>query len=669
MNVLLVNTTCKVGGVSTFLLALRRTVIQSGHSCELFFFEHGPMEALLPPGVPVHFGSLADLLRLVKRRAIDVVHANNVDWPLGVSAVRELGVRLVVTAHKVRVNATYGWTSRNCDAFTTVAGWIARDLQPSTDLPILTVPNGIDTTRFQPARERAAVTGGPIVAWIGRSGSAHKRLDLLAGVAPALRDAGARVWVIDQHGPAALAALCGADVSDQVAAAAERWESVPFEAMPALYREVAASGGCVLSTSQSEGLPLALLEAQASGCPVIASDVRGNNEAVFPAQGGVLYPLDMPAEALAALVTGRLQNARLLAADGQRSAEHIRANFSVSRMADQYRALYEGARPRDTRSAAARRHARRRLSPLRDWPAYADYRWGTGDRQLQAARMLLAQDEPRLAAAATRAALSTAPTLFLKPARSLELLRTAPYLTQRGSSMMRALRQWLAVSPRHKAPKTCGDEALLQGRSPAQMDWYAFAADLATGQSVLDVGCGSGEGLRLLSLRASSALGIDLDDRLRRPDVPVEIRGIEDMPDKSFDVVVCLDVIEHVERDRDFIGHLVRVARKTVFVTTPNYTISRNRNPYHVREYTPAEFDRLFTGHGRVRLLGGSAHGAERAEITGRGAYFLVNELYAWKPTLLAAKVLKRLLHVRMWKHQAVVLQLESERAPAVAAA
>jgi SAM-dependent methyltransferase len=226
----------------------------------------------------------------------------------------------------------------------------------------------------------------------------------------------------------------------------------------------------------------------------------------------------------------------------------------------------------------------------------------------------------------------------------------------------------LEVTPREKSPKECGDEATLSGRGPSQMGWYAFAAELAAGQSVLDVGCGSGEGLKVLASRATYALGIDLDERLRRPDVLVEIKSIADMPAKSFDVVVCLDVIEHVEQDRAFVGELFRVARRAVFVTTPNYAMSFNRNPYHVREYTPREFERLFEGYGSATLYAGTAKGRERVVLSRRLSYFLVNALYTWKPTLLAAKIFKRVLGVKIWAHQAAFVRLAEEPARAATA-
>lgn len=235
--------------------------------------------------------------------------------------------------------------------------------------------------------------------------------------------------------------------------------------------------------------------------------------------------------------------------------------------------------------------------------------------------------------------------------------------------MLRQILKRLEVTPREKAPRTCGDEAMLSGRGPSQMGWYAFISEVVQGHSVLDVGCGSGEGLKILSARATHALGIDLDDRLRRPDVNVEIKSVSDVPADSFDYVVCLDVIEHVEADRAFVSDLVRVARKGVFVTTPNYAMSFNRNPYHVREYTPAEFEHLFESAGDVTVYGGTSKGREYTAITRPLAYRTVCALYCWKPTLPLAKVLKRVLGVKMWAHQGVLVNLKKTPSASAAAA
>lgn len=440
MKILLVNSTCKVGGVSTFMLSLRRALVGLGHECELFFFAGGSMEPLLPRDWPVHFGSLADCMRLVAHAHVDVVHANNVDWPNGISAVRALGATLVVTAHKVREeDRTYGWTSAHCDAMTAVSQWIRRDLQPLTDVPIQVVPNGIDVDRFSagaggdrlptanfelPApNDEPPESARPIVAWIGRGGSPWKRLDRFAAMAPALHRAGLRLWIVDQHGPEKVSDTYP-DAVRTLQPLAAFWGAVPYEAMPDLYRRVAASGGCLVSTSEREGLPLTLLEAQACGCPVAATDVRGNNECVSPRHGGLLYPFEQRPEDAAATVIAMLQDRESLRTRRRRAAGYVRDTFSVEQMATQYLGVYTSAPYPVSATVRARLRARLRCSPVLHWGAYLEQRWGVGHLQFEASRELARGGEWDLAARAARASLRTSPTLYVKPHRLSHLLRT-----------------------------------------------------------------------------------------------------------------------------------------------------------------------------------------------------------------------------------------------------
>lgn len=423
MKILLTNSTCKVGGVSTFMLGLRSQLVALGHECELFFFSRGTMERHLPPTCPVHFGTLADCMRLVARERIEVVHGNNIDWTTGISAVRALGARLVLTAHKVREHdRTYGWTSATCDAFTTVSRGNARELQPFTDLPIHTVVNGIDTAMFSPSPDlgRRAEAATPVVAWIGRGGSPIKRLEAFAAIAPALRDAGLRVWVIDQHDRSTFVERAP-DAAAALATVAERWDALEFDEMPALYRAIAATGGCVVSTSTAEGLPLAALEAQACGCVMIGPDVRGVNEAVLPDDGGVLYPSWLDAPELARIVIDAVRDRATMRARQLAAATHVREHFGLDRMAQEYLRVYRAAPlAAETR---ARVRARLRFSPMVNWQTYLEYRWGVGQAQYEALREFARTGEWRLAAGAGRASFSTSPTIFVKPRRLANLLK------------------------------------------------------------------------------------------------------------------------------------------------------------------------------------------------------------------------------------------------------
>ncbi|MGH9842992.1 MAG: class I SAM-dependent methyltransferase [Blastocatellia bacterium] len=87
-------------------------------------------------------------------------------------------------------------------------------------------------------------------------------------------------------------------------------------------------------------------------------------------------------------------------------------------------------------------------------------------------------------------------------------------------------------------------------------------------------------------------------------------------PDASFDVVVSVEVLEHVEADDRFVAHAHRVLRPggLFLMTTPNGDFCRNTNPDHKRHYTREQLRGLLARHfGDVEvnyaIRGGTFHG------------------------------------------------------------
>lgn len=162
--------------------------------------------------------------------------------------------------------------------------------------------------------------------------------------------------------------------------------------------------------------------------------------------------------------------------------------------------------------------------------------------------------------------------------------------------------------------RECGDTTVEEGRDCMVCAYVFFARYvLMPWESCLDVGGGLGDGLRILRRRSGSARAIDRDARLC--DRGVEEGRVEDEPDCSVDWVLAVDVIEHVEQDREFLKQLWRVARKGVFLTTPNLEHHPDRNwPFHVREYTCAQFRAMVDEElsSPVCLhMGGGAYGSQ----------------------------------------------------------
>ena len=111
-------------------------------------------------------------------------------------------------------------------------------------------------------------------------------------------------------------------------------------------------------------------------------------------------------------------------------------------------------------------------------------------------------------------------------------------------------------------------------------DWNRLAAayDFVTGATVLDVGVGNGAFLHILarSGQFSAVQGVDIraNSKLIVPEgVAFNEMNITSLTfaDDSFDTVVCMEVLEHLE-DADFVAGLAqirRVARSNLVVTVP----------------------------------------------------------------------------------------------------
>ena len=141
-------------------------------------------------------------------------------------------------------------------------------------------------------------------------------------------------------------------------------------------------------------------------------------------------------------------------------------------------------------------------------------------------------------------------------------------------------------------------------------------------QSVLDAGCGEGETLdRIGSLLPGKVTGIDLNPESvaftaeRIPNGEFSVADITALPfeDDSFDLVLCLEVLEHIPDPAPALAELARVCRGDIVLSVPSepwfrlgslargkYLSGWGNHPEHVNHWNPRSFNDFLAGQVNV---------------------------------------------------------------------
>jgi glycosyltransferase involved in cell wall biosynthesis len=226
--------------------------------------------------------------------------------------------------------------ARFADAYVSVCAETARMHRDCPAGKLSVIENGVDPLRFRPdPAARAAVrgelgigAGAWVMGTVGRLAAEKDQALLLRAAAPLLIDDRLLVLVGDGPERGRLQALA----ADLGVAARVRL----LGARSDVARVLAALDVFAL-TSRMEGLPVALLEAMASGLPVVATAV-GAIPTVLGGHG-LLGGEEGTLRAHLAALAAAPDRARALGAEGRRRVE---AHFSLARMVERYWALYGG---------------------------------------------------------------------------------------------------------------------------------------------------------------------------------------------------------------------------------------------------------------------------------------------------------------------------------------
>jgi len=246
--------------------------------------------------------------------------------PFGVIAH---GADLLLLEAKIRRSAFKRWTARRifsrCSVVVANSGWtadLARSLLTSLGYHALaadvhTVPLGTTPSRFHagvdagPVRRKYGLDGGPWLLTVARL-DFHKGIDTVIRALPAIRAAfpSARYAVAGVGSRRGALEALASELG--LADAVRLLGFVPDDDLPSLYN---AADLFVLASRRYdllvEGFGIAIVEASASGLPVIASRSGGIPEAIREGETGLLVDPDDPAAVTAAAL-------RLLGDDGLR---------------------------------------------------------------------------------------------------------------------------------------------------------------------------------------------------------------------------------------------------------------------------------------------------------------------------------------------------------------
>ncbi|WP_162562487.1 glycosyltransferase family 4 protein [Salinigranum rubrum] len=263
------------------------------------------------------------LRQLIKRFDPDVIHLHNRFFFTTVSstvaqATLRSAVPTVTTLHLGDISNITGLSGyiarlfeqtvgrimiRRSDRIIAVSEAVAEYSYSLGGVPERTnvIPNGVDTERFHPNPER---TGSNSILFVGRLVQNKGPQTLIDAMPMVLRSVPDADLKIVGTGP----------MENTLKARTEELgiqESVRFVGYVQSVAEAMRSADVFCRPSLSEGMPLTVLEAMASGLPAVVTPVAGVPEIVTHGETGVLVPPKNPAELSEAIVD-------LLSDDGSR---------------------------------------------------------------------------------------------------------------------------------------------------------------------------------------------------------------------------------------------------------------------------------------------------------------------------------------------------------------
>lgn len=310
-----------------------------------------------PPGNDV--ATHVRLWRLLRALRPDIVHTRNL-------AALECQLAAALARCPVRVHGEHGRDIDDVDGSNRRRRWIRRVFKPfvhcyvtvSADLAtylgeavgvpasrITRICNGVDTERFHPraagsARRQAAGAGQPfVIGTVVRMDPVKDPLALVRAflLLRQLMPQRASSLRLAMAGDGALRARAAA-MLEGAGAASAAWLPGACDDVPGFLREL----DLFVLPSLAEGISNTVLEAMASGLPVVATRVGGNAELVQEGVTGALVPPGDPLT-MARAISRYVMDREMARRHGAAARSLVEERFGLDAMVGGYMDLYEQA--------------------------------------------------------------------------------------------------------------------------------------------------------------------------------------------------------------------------------------------------------------------------------------------------------------------------------------
>jgi sugar transferase (PEP-CTERM/EpsH1 system associated) len=297
------------------------------------------------------FGAYFRLYKLLRKMRPTIVHTRNV-------GTIDCAFVAFLARVPVRIHGEHGWDIFDPDGKNRKYRFLRRIISPfvqtfvtvSRDLQrwltevvgiraskVKHICNGVDTNRFKPRSHNAELeqSGDIMVGSVTRFSAIKDPLNLVdAFIDLRLKDYSLRLLMVgDGELLASAKTILRESGMDEVACLPGSRDDIPDQLR---------TMDIFVLCSLREGISNTVLEAMASGLPVIASDTGGNPELIEAGANGELVPPGHR-QALAEAIRDYVQEPQRRRRHGRASRDRVMSLFSIELMIVKYRALYLNA--------------------------------------------------------------------------------------------------------------------------------------------------------------------------------------------------------------------------------------------------------------------------------------------------------------------------------------